>query len=127
MKVIRLSALCTGRLYSHSIFLVLISIRDSQPQFHSVAGRIVSMKIPIPFGIKPMTFWLIVHCLNQLLHRVAHILLGLCCNEVNYLCLRSYKTSMKTAKICSSISQTSVSHLKQNTGVRMSYITCNHI
>ena len=39
------SALCTGHLYPQAIFLVLISgKRLSQPEGHSAAGRIMSMK-----------------------------------------------------------------------------------
>ena len=68
MKVVRLSALRTGRLYPQLIFLVLISVkRLSQPQ-----EGLYQLKIPMtPPGIEPAIFLLVAHCLNQLRHHIS--------------------------------------------------------
>jgi len=64
MKVVRLSALGTGRLYSQEMPLVLVSIR----------GRVEPRAIERPAGLssrktrtESTNFWL-----NQLCHRVPH-------------------------------------------------------
>ena len=69
IKVVRLSALLSGRLYSLEVFLVLISVRrwvDSRG--HSATGRIISMKNSnvTPSGFETVTFRLVAQCLNEL-------------------------------------------------------------
>ena len=71
MKFVRLSALRTDRLYHsrkyswHSFLLGL-----SQPQGHSVAGRIMSMKISIDtIRDRTRNLRLVAHYLNQMRHR----------------------------------------------------------
>jgi hypothetical protein len=76
MKVIRLSALCTGRLFAQEIPLVLISVSGwigpeaiVQPEFSHWEILMTQS------GIEPTTFKLVTQCLNQLCHHIPSILL----------------------------------------------------
>jgi hypothetical protein len=70
MKVVRLSALHTGRLYPQEIFLVLISVRGwVNPRAILWARRIMSKKNSNDtIGNQTRNLPVLAHCLNQLRH-----------------------------------------------------------
>ena len=72
MKLVKLKAQSTGRLYPQEIFMVIISVRSSADPIAKVRPEGLRQRnIPITsLGIESATFQLVAQCLNHLRHSV---------------------------------------------------------
>ena len=99
MKVLSLSALCTGRLKppsKYSWYSYLLQA-ESTPG-HSVAGRIMLMKYSMtPSGIEPTNFQLVAQCLDSLRRHLPPKFIDRSCNT-SFLKLHWIVFNVKSGK-----------------------------
>jgi hypothetical protein len=101
MKVTRLSALHTGRLYLQEIFLVLNSVGGwVDPRAIVRPEELCQWKIPMtPSGINPATFRFVAQCLNHCATAYSRLELGQLLFWLWYLKEKQYGMKYKTSII----------------------------
>jgi hypothetical protein len=97
MKVVRLSALHNGSIYTPwDIPITQFHYWLSRPEGHSVAERIISMKISKNnIGNRTRDFPAVALCLNQLRHRVPLIIISMLSKFCSLRCYSKFVTLFK--------------------------------